>query len=78
MGAFPMCVIMHLRRSLWPHNVPYQRHSGLLVLLFLQVNGGKYASKYFAKLCHQLLRSGFTMREVVKGRWDAGWELVIR
>lgn len=34
MGAFPTAppsVIMHLRRSLWPHNVPYQRHSGLLV-----------------------------------------------
>lgn len=34
MGAFPTAppsVIMHLRRSLWPHNVPYQRHPGLLV-----------------------------------------------
>lgn len=45
MGAFPTAppsVIMHLRRSLWPHNVPYQRHSGLLVRAsFASEWGGK-------------------------------------
>lgn len=78
MGAFPTAppsVIMHLRRSLWPHNVPYQRHPGLLVRASF---ASEWGEKKSLELCHQLLGSGFIMGGVVEGRWDAGWELGMR